>query len=555
MGASLASAVSAVVLAVWALPANAAFQSPAVGSRFAVATESADATRVGLEVLQTGGNAFDAAIACALALGVVAPTSSGLGGGGFAMIYVAKDHKTFALDFRESAPAHANIDDLIARSKSGSSIGVPGEPAGLEWLSTHYAKRSLGDDAYPAAMLASRGYVVGQHLAEMAQRDRDGLARSPLAGLYAPSGSPVTLGTTVQNADLGRTIARFGAEGSKPFYQGDIALKIVAASTAVGGTIDQADLAGYAVKERAPLVRSFGTRTVVSMPAPSAGGLMQLELLSLFGADGSSPLHSVGFGSSNYFHMIAEGMRGAIADRARLAGDPDLDPQVNTAFTEALDPAQIGARRARIEPTKTHLAQDYKTHEDGTTHLVVTDDEGNVVSLTTTVNGPFGAHIVAGDTGILLNNELYDFSLPAEVTGFGVVGLGPNRPRAGARPVSSMAPVIVFEDGAPILALGGSGGRRIATETTQALFARLVFGLDASACVSAPRIYTSGADVFLDPEISEDVRVGLAARGETVRDEPFLGTAVQLIAWDRNNGAVRLQAASDPRKQGFAAAQ
>ncbi len=504
--------------------------------------------------MQSGGNAVDGAIAAALALGVVAPVSSGLGGGGFALVYVAKDRKTIALDFRETSPAHASVDDLIARTKRGASIGVPGEPAGLEWLSVHYAKKSLADDSAPAATLATQGFTVGQHLAGAIAFDRRALTGSALAAIYVPAGSPLAFGSVGRNPDLGRTIARLGAEGARPFYSGDIAQRIIATSRDAGGALEDADLAAYKPKERAPLTRSFGGRTVASMPAPSAGGLMQLEVLSLFGADGSSPLHSVGFGSSFYFHMLAEGMRGAIADRARLAGDPDLDPQVSAGFEQALDPAQIGARRARIEPTKTHLAQEYKTHEEGTTHIVVTDDEGNVVSLTTTVNGPFGAHTIAGDTGIVLNNQLDDFSLPADVAGFGLVGLGPNRPRVSAKPVSSMAPVIVFENGLPIVALGGSGGRRIATATTQALFARLVFGLDASSCVSAPRIYTNGADVFVDPEVAEDVRVGLAARGESVKDEVFLGSGVQMIAWDRSNGAVRIQAAADPRKQGFAAA-
>src|ERR1019366_1931042 len=159
--------------------------------------------------------------------------------------------------------------------------------------------------------------------------------------------------------------------------------------------------------------------------------------------------------------------------------------------------------------------------------------------LTTTVNGLFGARIVPEGTGFMLNNELDDFSAPADVVGFGIVGLGPNRPRAGARPVSSMAPAIVLEGGKPIAAVGGSGGRRIASNTTQALFARLVFGLDPSACVSAPRMYTSGTDISVEPEVAEDVRIGLAARGETVKDEVLLGTGVQMIAWDRSGATPR----------------
>lgn len=551
----LAAAVSSLLLATFGLPARAAFTGPAEGRSGAVATENAQASRAALEVMQGGGNAFDGAIAAALALGVVAPVSSGLGGGGFAVVYSAKDHKVTTLDFRETSPAKMTLDDLVAKDKPGASVGVPGEPLGLEWLSVHYAKKSLAEDAAPAVTLASQGFMVSRHLGEFTTRMQRMIAPSPVGPIFAPGGNPLAAGQTVQNAPLARTLARFGAEGSKPFYSGDFAQKIVGAAQAAGGKLEASDLSGYQVKERAPLTRTFGSRTVATMPAPSAGGLMQLEVLSLFGADASSPLAGVGFGSSYYIHMLAEGMRSAVADRARLAGDPDLDANVGPAFEQALDPAQIAARRARIEPTKTHAAVEFHTREEGTAHIVVADADGNVVSLTATVNAPFGARLVAADTGIVLNDELDDFTTQAsDVQGFGVVGLGPNRPRGGARPVSSMAPAIVLENGKPILTLGGSGGRRIATATTQAMFARLVFGFDASACVSAPRFYTSGTELFLEPDITEDVRVGLAARGETVKDEPFVGTGVQMITLEHGGGATKVAAAADPRKQGFAIA-
>ena len=549
-----AAALSSAVIALIGLPARAAFQGPAEGSRYAVATESADATKAAIAVMQSGGNAIDGAIAAALALGVTAPGSSGLGGGGFALVYSAKDHKVTALDFRETSAAKASNEDMLTRTKPGAAVGVPGEPAGLEWLSVHYAKKSLAEDAAPAVALATRGFAVGQHLSETVASQRSPLASSPLAALYLPGGRPLSLGQTVTNPQLGKTLARFGAEGAKPFYTGDIARKIIAAAAAAGSRLDEADLAGYAPKERAPLTRSFGARTVSTMPAPSAGGLMQLELLSMFGADPNSPLHDIGFGSSRYFHMIAEGMRGAIADRARLAGDPDVDPAVNAAYERALEPGQMKARLARIDPLKTHASAEFKTREEGTTHLIVTDSEGNVVSLTTTVNDAFGARLTAGDTGIVLNNQLNDFSLPADIAGFGVIGLGPNRPRGAARPVSSMAPTIVLENGRPIVALGGSGGRRIATATTQALLARLVYGLDASTCVSAPRIYTQGGELFVESLIAEDVQVGLAARGEAVQDETMLKSGVQMVTWNHGAGTSTIHAASDPRKHGFAAA-
>ncbi len=538
-----------------ALPARSAYQPAAEGSHLGVATDHADATHAALTVMRDGGTAFDGAIAAALALGVASPGASGIGGGGFAMVWVAREHKMIALDFREVAPAHGSDTTLAIKDKRGTTVGVPGEPAGLAWLSVHYAKKSLSEDAAPARSLAEHGVVVGRHLADVigfsAGRFING---TPLASELLPNGQPLPYRSTWKRPALARTIARFGNEGATPFYTGDIAAKIAEAARAEGGVMETSDLANYKVRERAPLTRTIGTRTVATMPAPSAGGLMLMETLLIYGADSQSPLKSMGFGSSSYFHAIAEAMRGAIADRVRLATDPDLEPSVNAAFDHALDPKQLEGREKRFEPYKVHNATEFKTREEGTSHLVVTDDDGNVVSLTTTVNGPFGARVVAGDTGIILNNELDDFSAPADVTPFGVTGPGPNRARGNARPVSSMSPTIVLENGVPIVALGGSGGRRIATEVTQATLARLVFGLDPGACVSAPRMFTNGANLVVDPEVAEDVRAGLRLRGETVEQEQFTGTGVQMIAWDHGQNGTRILAASDPRKWGFAGA-
>jgi len=535
------------------LPARGAYQASADGTHLAIATDNADATHAALTVMRSGGNAYDGAIAAALALGVAGPSASGLGGGGFALVYVAREHRVVALDFRETAPAHAGADSLVVSGKRGTTIGVPGEPAGLEWLSMHGAHRSLAEDAAPARALADNGVVVSRHLADVLRFAQRFVVGTPLAAELLPNGQPLAYRATWKRPALARSIARFGAEGSKPFYTGDIATKIVDAARADGSAMDATDLASYKVRERTPLTRVLGSRTITTMPAPSAGGLMLLEALMMYGADASSPLKAVGFGSSSYIHSLAEAMRGAIADRARIAGDPDLDPTVGPAYEHALEARQIEARRARIEPYKVHTAKEFKTREEGTSHLVVADDEGNVITLTTTVNGPFGARVVAGDTGIMLNNELDDFSSAADVAAFGVV-TGPNRARASARPVSSMAPTIVLENGEPIVALGGSGGRRIATAVTQAAIARLVFGLDPGACVGAPRMYTNGANLVVDPEISEDVRAALRLRGETVEQEQFLGTGVQMIGWERTGPTVRVLAASDPRKLGMAAA-
>jgi gamma-glutamyltranspeptidase/glutathione hydrolase len=531
-----------------------------------VATDHSEATRAALATLAAGGNAFDGAISAALTLGVVNPISSGMGGGGFALFYSARDKKVSAIDFRETAPAHVGSDELLLRaqrrqtenaSKRGVSVGVPGEPAGLEWLSRTYGKRSLADDAAPAVYLAEHGFLVSRYLGEVTALVADHIVVSPeLAAMFLPGGAPALYRSTIVRPQLARTLAHFGAEGSRTFYQGNVGARIVRSAQAAGGTIEPADLAVYKVRERAPLVRTIDGRTVYTMPAPSAGGLMLLEVLSMYGAGPSSPLRAMGFGSSAYFHAVGESMRGAVADRARFAGDPDADGSTLGAYERALEPRQLAARRARIEPNRTHAAPEFRTREQGTTHIIVADAEGNVVAVTTTVNGPFGARIVADGTGVILNDELDDFSAPQDIIGFGVVGLGPNRPRPGVRPVSSMTPTLVFENGAPILAVGGSGGSRIATGVTQAALARLIFGLEPAACVSAPRIHVgSSAELVVDADVPEDVRAGLRARGETLKDEQYPHASMQMVAWEKGGGPTRLLAASDPRKGGMAAAQ
>jgi len=548
------------------LPARAMFAPSAEGSRVAVSTDNGEATRAALATLGAGGNAVDGAITAALTMGVVNPVSSGLGGGGFALVYMERDRKVVAVDFREVSPARVGMEELLARNQKkgdsaanrGASVGIPGEPAGLEWLARKYGKRSLSDDAAPAAEIAERGFLVSRYMGETTALFADRIAQSPeLGAALVPGGIPATYRALMVRPDLARTLRRFGAEGARLFYGGGVGAKMVAATQAAGGTIELSDLAAYEVKERAPLERLVDGRTIATMPAPSAGGLMLLETLSMYGATPQSPLRAMGFGSSVYLHTLAEAMRGALADRVRIASDPDADPGVATAYARALDPGQLAARRMRIEPKRTHPSSEFRTREQGTTNIIVTDAEGNVVTLTTTINAPFGAQIVAGDTGVIMNDELDDFSSPQDIAGFGVVGLGPNRPRPGVRPVSSMTPTIAFEGGLPILAAGGSGGGRIATGVTQAVLGRFVFGLDPSACVSSPRIHVTGnsAELIVDTEIVEDVRAGLRERGESLKDERYPHASIQVVAWDRSSPQVRLLAATDPRKGGLAVAQ
>lgn len=519
----------------------------------AATTDNADATRAALDVMAAGGNAADGAIAAALTLGVVNPSASGMGGGGFALVYTAKDKKVTVLDFRETSPE--KIPNDLWPAPRGAYVGVPGEPAGLELLSRRFGKKSLAESVAPAAAIARNGFYVGRHTANMLANAKDKVSGSPsFAQVFLPGGSPVPYATHVKRPDLGATIARFGAEGKKPFYEGDLAQKIVDAVKAAGGNMSPQDLAGYQVKERDPLTRTIDGRTIYTMPAPSAGGLMLLETLTMFGASSSSSLHAMGFGSSAYIHTVAEALRGAIADRARFSSDPDIEPAVTLKYEAALDAKRLADRKAKIDPNKTHPPVDFVTREKGTTHFVVADADGNVVSLTTTVNTAFGAGVVVEGAGILLNDELTDFTSPEEAKRY-KIETSPNRPRPRARPVSSMTPTIVLENGEPILAVGGSGGPRIATGVTQAALARLVFDLDPVACVSHPRVHIQGANLLTDKEIPLDVRRALEAKGETVKEESFQESAILMIGWKRTADGTRMLGAADPRKAGFAAAR
>jgi gamma-glutamyltranspeptidase/glutathione hydrolase len=567
LASGIGAALAAGLAATFPRLADGAVPPSASGTSYAVATDQADATRAALDVLASGGNAVDGAIAAALVLGVVNPFASGIGGGGFSVVYTAADKKISAFDFREMAPASYSADVLWPRSPSapkdapftpnGGVAGVPGEPAGLELLSRRFGRKSLAHDASPAIALAQSGFYINAHTAEEIVRHHVRLVAAPsLAAVFLPGGRPTPYGARVRRPDLAATLARFGTQGKRAIYEGQTAQRLVDSLHAAGGTMALADLAAYEVKERAPLVRTIDGRTIATMPAPSAGGLAVLEVLGMYGASPSSPLATMGFGSSAYIHTVSEALRGAFSDRMRISGDPEAEKGVDAAYQAALDPAQLAARRARIEPNKTHKPDEFKTHEKGTSHLLVADRDGNVVALTTTVNGALGSSIVAEGTGILLNNELEDFTNPDDAKVFGVTEGGPNRPRPRARPVSSMTPTIVLENGEPILALGGSGGTRIATGSTQAALARLVFGLDPSVCVSSPRFHAQGVDLLVDPDVTMDVREGLRARGETVKDDPFTSAAVQMIAWKRESGQpARLLAASDPRRAGMAAAR
>lgn len=522
--------------------------------RFGLATESPGATREAGKVLAAGGNAFDAAVCAALVAGFANPASSGVGGGGFALVYSARDHQPFVLDFRETAPAGVDTAVLDVRpvpaEKRGQTVGVPGEVAGLFELHSRYGKLAWKDVVSRAARLAEQGFATEPHTAEqvaehVAQHADQLPKTSPgFRSVYLPGGSPAKLGQRLYARKLAKTLGRIAAEGKRGFYEGPVAADLVSTVKAAGGALELADLAAYKPVPREPLRVTWAGKQVLTMPPPSAGGLMVAEVLSLFQP---SELTALNDAPAKRIHLLAEAMRGACADRARFVGDPSF---VNVDVPRLLAPARLAKRKALISEDRTHSSPRYGLEDAGTHHLVVSDESGNWVSLTTTTNDAFGAKLYAEQSGILLNNQLTDFSTPESVAVFGMKE-SPNRARPGARPVSSMAPTLVLDSGTPILALGGSGALTIGPNVTQVLLNRLAYGMAADAAVAAPRITIpvprSGQTLWLESALAKPYGADLAARGELLLGKDS-ENAVQLVTLENGN----FSAAADPRKGGTA---
>lgn len=552
-------------------PAVAAHHPPLTTQRGVVAADHPLASEVGARVLAEGGNAVDAAVATALALGVVNPTSSGIGGGGFALVYIAKERKLYAIDFRELAPAAITPDhyrrggkvDTSLSQVGGLAVAVPGEVAGLAYLIDKFGARPWRSAVAPAEQLARKGFPAGGFLAAMAASFASGaLPDDPWFSTWlARGGAPIAAGQVVKRPKLARTLAWIGRRGRDGFYRGWVADDIVATAAASGGVLTAADLAGYQAVEREPLIGTWRGLQVATMPLPSSGGLIVLETLGILDAAGVD-LAAAGAGSSAAFHVIAEALKHAFADRARFLGDADYT---------AIDPGAMLAP-ARLSKLAARIGRKVIAHDDygdralgkpsapparggGTSHLCAIDADGNAVALTTTVNGTFGALIVGKKSGIVLNNEMDDFSLAAGVPNmFGLVQSDANLVGPGKRPLSSMSPTLVLRNGQVVACVGGSGGPRIITNVVHALLHVFVFGMDARAAVSAPRIHHQWSPdrLLVEKEVPADVVRALRGRGHAVTDGWETISAVQMIVV-RPDGT--REAASDPRKQGAPAAE
>lgn len=537
-------------------------------ARYAVAADHPEASAAGAAVLAAGGNAADAAAATMLALGVVSPSGSGLGGGGFALYYRARDKTLTFLDFRETAPAKAAPDMFRARpgdtpedakqrsQRGGLAVAVPGEPLGIAELVKRFGKKPLSFSVKPAERLAREGFAISEHTRRMIGYAGPALAQLPaIIGVFgALTGDAGAAPARGKNPALAATLRQLARGGPKVFYRGALARQMVRAARRAGGVLELSDLARYKVAERAPLRAQLLGFDWASAPPPSAGGYTIVSSLALLAR--ALPPADLDSGVERT-HALIESWKGPYLDRQRYFGDPD---HVAVPLAALLDPARSAERARRFERGRARPTADYDlplapeappiqaADDHGTSHLCAVDEEGNVASVTTTVNLLFGAQIPVG--GFWLNNEMDDFAREVgKENAFGLVGGAPNLPGPNKRPVSSMAPTIVFADGAPVLCVGASGGSRIPTATEQVALYVLKDGMHPAAATAAPRVHHQGEpDVVGTRDVSEAVMKALAARGHKVQPAPFSANVQAIRIGAAGEG--RLLAGSDPGKGG-----
>ena len=547
----LTAIVVALGLSVSVCSAGAADLEPVAGSGGMVVTAQHLASDVGADILRRGGNAIDAAVAVGYSLAVVYPQAGNIGGGGFMTLQLADGRKAF-LDFREKAPAAATatmFQDAAGQVVAGKStdtwqaVGVPGTEMGLETARIRYGTMSRQALMAPAIRLAREGFVLDQGDAGVMALEAQKLARDPAArAIFEPRGRRLTKGDRLVQADLADTLAAIADQGPAAFYRGAIGAAIVAASNAAGGLLTMADFAQYTVRELAPIECDYRGYHVISAPPPSSGGVSLCQTLNILqGYD----LAAMGFHSAAEVHVLAEALRRVYVDRNNKLGDPDF---VTNPVAQLLDPAYAARLRASIDPERatssSALGPPVSAHEGhNTTQYDVLDAKGNAVSVTYTLNDWFGVHRVAGRTGIVMNNEMDDFTSKVGAPNmFGLVQGARNAIAPGKTPLSSMSPTILTKDGRVALIIGSPGGSRIITITLEAIVNMIDHGMDVQAAIDAPRIHEQWLPdvISLEPfALSADTRKLLEARGYTFSDEDVWGIAEGILT-----GAPTLKAAT-----------
>jgi gamma-glutamyltranspeptidase/glutathione hydrolase len=479
--------------------AHAASVAPAAAENGMVVTAQHLATHVGVDVLKSGGNAVDAAVAVGYALAVVYPAAGNLGGGGFMTIQLADGRKTF-LDFREKAPLAATANMYLDKdgnvvpdlsSKGHLAVGVPGTVSGMEMALSKYGTKKRAEVIAPAIKLAENGFALEQGDVDLLGTATDEFKADAkdLGTIFLNKGQPLKVGDTLVQKDLAKTLKEISAKGSDGFYKGWVAKAIVDSSQAGKGIITQADLDKYATRELAPIECDYRGYHVVSAPPPSSGGVVICEIMNILEG---YPMQELGYHSAQGLHYQIEAMRHAYVDRNSYLGDPDF---VKNPISHLLDRDYAAKLRAAIEPQKAGISQNIKPgvapHEgNNTTHYSIVDKWGNAVSVTYTLNDWFGAGVMASSTGVILNDEMDDFTSKVGVPNmYGLIQGEANAIAPGKSPLSSMSPTIVTKDGKTVMVVGTPGGSRIITATLLTMLNVIDYGMNIQEAVDAPRFH------------------------------------------------------------------
>ncbi len=546
-------------------PAQAAPVAPVAAENGMVVSAQHLATKIGVNVLKRGGNAVDAAVAVGYALAVVYPAAGNLGGGGFMTIQLADGRKTF-FDFREKAPlaATANMyldqDGNVIKGASTTghrAVGVPGTVSGMELARAKYGTMKRAALIAPAVKYAQQGFTLQQGDVDMLRTATDKFKLDPAtAAIFLNKGEAFAAGQKLVQKDLAKTLRLISAKGEAGFYKGAVAAAIVASSQAGQGIITQTDLDQYRAREMKPVECDYRGYNIVSAPPPSSGGVIICEILNVLEG---YPLKDLGFRSAQAVHYQIEAMRHAYVDRNSYLGDPEF---VNNPVDRLLDKAYAAKIRAVIDPAKAGVSQAIKPgvepHESSnTTHYSIADKWGNAVAVTYTLNDWFGAKVTAAKTGVLLNNEMDDFTVKMGVPNlYGLVQGEANAIAPGKRPLSSMSPTIVTKDGKPVMVVGTPGGSRIITAVLHTLLNVIDYGMNVQEAVDAPRFHqqwlpeTTSMDTF---GISPDTRKMLEAMGHKIgAPQPPNHLAAILVGAPSLGGKAvgnnRFYGANDPRR-------
>lgn len=533
---------------------NAIFH-PVYGKNGMVASEQGLATQVGLDILKQGGNAIDAAVAVGFALAVVLPNAGNIGGGGFMVLHDDKTGKDVAIDFREIAPAKASRDMYLDNQGNvidGKSLfthdasGVPGTVAGMEYALKKWGTMPLSKVLEPAIKLADKGFIVSDVLAQTLKEEKSTLGKwSSSKAIFFKNGEPLKSGDLLVQKDLAKSLRLIAKQGAKAFYQGEIATKIAKEMQSHGGTMTLEDLKAYKVVERQPIIGDYRGYKVVTMPPPSSGGVHLIEILNMLE---HYPIKEDGVNSAKNIHHMAESMKLAYADRSEYLGDPDF---VKIPVTGLTSKAYANERVKTIDDNKARLSSTIKPgkpqpyESDQTTHFSVMDKAGNAVAVTYTLNLNFGSGIVAEGTGILLNNEMDDFSVkPGVPNAFGLVGGTANAIEAKKRPLSSMTPTIVMKNNKPWLVTGSPGGARIITTVLQSVVNTIDHEMNPAEAIITPRVHHQWLpdELRVEEGISPDTIKLLQDKGHKVVTKAPMGR-IQIIQADDSG----FYGYSDPR--------